>query len=261
MRSLEAALDHLPDIQQRVQNKRVAVFLDYDGTLTPIVARPELAVLSEEMRQTIIALSHRCTVAIISGRARPDVEKMVQIEGLYYAGSHGFDIKGPGLELVPPEIRPILPKIAHAYEELVAATRDISGCLVENKTYALAVHFRLCDPAVVPNLEALVDAIVAKEASLRKTGGKMIFEIRANLPWDKGRALDYFLSALHLSGSEVLPFYFGDDETDEDAFRAIATKGIGILVSESAQDSAASYRLRNVAEVQSFLDLLATWLA
>lgn len=260
MKSLEPALEHLPEIQQRVRKKRVAVFLDYDGTLTPIVARPELAVLSEEMRRSIVQLSRRCIVAIISGRARPDVEKMVQIEGLYYAGSHGFDIKGPDLALVPPEVRPILPKIADAYEELRSATRDISGCLVENKTYALAVHFRLCDPTVVPKLEALVDAIVAKEPTLRKTGGKMIFEIRANLPWDKGRALDYFLSALHLSGAEVLPFYFGDDETDEDAFRAIATKGIGILVGESAQDSAASYRLRDVAEVQRFLDLLATWL-
>ena len=65
--------------------------------MTPIVARPELAVLSEAMRRTLRALAARCPVAIVSGRDRSDVQSLVGIEGLIYAGSHGFDIAGRGL--------------------------------------------------------------------------------------------------------------------------------------------------------------------
>lgn len=260
MTPLRHALSHLEAIQARLRSQQVAVFLDYDGTLSPIVARPELAVLSVGMRQTIVALAKKCPVAIISGRSRPDVEAMVKIPGLTYAGSHGFDIKGPGLEMIPAEVQVLLPKIAEAYEELVAGTKGIEGCLVENKTYALAVHYRLVDPKVVPQIEALVDEVVGREAGLKKTGGKMIFEIRANLPWDKGKALEHVLAALGLQGSEVLPFYLGDDETDEDAFRAIKKQGIGILVAEAPQASAARYYLKDVAEVEQFLGQLSHWI-
>ncbi|MDX1386179.1 MAG: trehalose-phosphatase [bacterium] len=261
MKKLKSALEEQEQIKKRLIGKKVAVFLDYDGTLTPIVSRPELAILSQNMRQTIHNLSKVCPVAIISGRARGDVEKMVGLPELFYAGSHGFDIRGPGVAMTPPEVEPILPKIEQASRYLKKATQAIEGCLVENKKYALAVHFRLCADEDIPVIEQLVDQVVTEEPNLRKTGGKKIFEIRANFPWDKGKALNYFLEVLDLSGTNILPFYLGDDETDEDAFIAIKDSGIGILVEEETKNSNASYGLRNVEEVQRFLNKLAEWLS
>jgi len=71
------------------------VFLDYDGTLTPIVSDPDAAILSDQMRSAVGKLAERATVAIVSGRAREKLRNFVQIPELYYAGSHGFDIDGP----------------------------------------------------------------------------------------------------------------------------------------------------------------------
>ena len=72
------------------------VFLDYDGTLTPIVSDPDAATLSDHMRDAVGKLSDKATVAIVSGRAREKLRNFVQLPELYYAGSHGFDIDGPG---------------------------------------------------------------------------------------------------------------------------------------------------------------------
>ena len=72
------------------------MFLDYDGTLTPIVSDPDAATLSDHMRDAVGKLSDRATVAIVSGRAREKLRNFVQLPELYYAGSHGFDIDGPG---------------------------------------------------------------------------------------------------------------------------------------------------------------------
>ena len=83
------ALEHLEEIVGRLRGQRPAVFLDYDGTLTPIVARPELAVLSAEVRSAVRALAGCCFVAVVSGRDRRDVERLVDLDGIVYAGSHG----------------------------------------------------------------------------------------------------------------------------------------------------------------------------
>ena len=74
----------------------LAVFTDYDGTLTPIVSDPDAATLSDHMRDAVGKLSDKATVAIVSGRAREKLRNFVQLPELYYAGSHGFDIDGPG---------------------------------------------------------------------------------------------------------------------------------------------------------------------
>ena len=80
----------------RAGRRQLVVFLDYDGTLTPIVSDPDAATLSDHMRDAVGKLSDKATVAIVSGRAREKLRNFVQLPELYYAGSHGFDIDGPG---------------------------------------------------------------------------------------------------------------------------------------------------------------------
>ena len=92
--ALPLGLEHRRDIFCQIDGKSVVVFLDYDGTLTPIVDRPELATLPEHTRETLRELAKHCTVGIISGRDRVNVQQMVNVDSLIYAGSHGFDISG-----------------------------------------------------------------------------------------------------------------------------------------------------------------------
>src|SRR6478752_5155364 len=91
---IPSALEHIQEIGRR--GDRLAVFLDYDGTLAPIVSHPEEASLSESMRRTLRSLAARLPVAILSGRDLADVRGRVLVDGIVYAGSHGFDIAGAG---------------------------------------------------------------------------------------------------------------------------------------------------------------------
>ena len=252
------ALEQYAQIERELSARRAAVFLDYGGTLTPIVERPDLAVLSEAMRATVKALAGRCTVAIVSGRNRADVKRLVGLDELVYAGSHGFDIAGPdGLELQHEQGEAFAAVVDRAAERLREAVAPIEGALVEPKRFAVAVHYRQVAEAEVAMVEAAVDQLLAETPDLRKTLGKKVFELRPRFDWDKGKAVSWLLEALGLHGPDVLPFYLGDDTTDEDAFVALAERGIGILVGCSARETAARYVLDRPADVQRFLRKLA----
>lgn len=260
IQDLPSAVDRAEEIARRLSGRTPVVFLDYDGTLTPIVDDPRAATLPEPTREAIRALAAVVTVAIVSGRDLADVRAMVGVDGLAYAGSHGFDIvqpDGTGHEHAPET----LPALDEAQAELEQAVADVPGALVERKRFAIAVHFRRVDRARVGELEQAVDRVVdAAGGALRKTGGKEIFEVRPAVPWDKGRALTWILTTLGLDRPDVLPLYVGDDVTDEDAFRAIADEGIGIVVSgeDDARSTAAHYRLDSPDAVRELLAELAT---
>src|SRR5713101_3770575 len=138
---IPSALDRLDKIVAPPRGKRFAVFLDYDGTLTPIVDHPEDAWLSDSMRQVLRELAARVPVAILSGRDLDDVRRRVDLDGIVYAGSHGFDIAGPrGLrKQVATEC---LPKLDIAEKELHEALDGIPGARVERKHFSIAVHYR-----------------------------------------------------------------------------------------------------------------------
>jgi len=215
-------------ILEAAGKRRLAIFLDYDGTLTPIVERPEDAVLAEETRAVLRRLAQRHTVAIVSGRDLKDVRARVGIDALHYAGSHGFDIAGPGGSRVHEAARAAEPRLAAAADELVRDTATLPGVQVERKRFAIAVHYRRARDADRDAVQAAVDRALAHHAGLRKTGGKKVFELRPDVDWDKGRAVLWLLRALDLEAA--LPVYIGDDDTDEDAFRALGGRGIGIVV-------------------------------
>ena len=168
--ALPNALVRAAEFRARLTRKRPAVFLDYDGTLTPIVDRPELAVLSENMRAVVQDLAERCPVAIVSGRDRADVERLVALDGLVYAGSHGFDIAGPGgLRKEHERAAAFLPALDRAEERLRREVAGIDGALVERKKFAIAVHYRLVADDQVARVESAVAAIAAEITDLRRT--------------------------------------------------------------------------------------------
>ena len=251
---LPSALDPDTDLARQLETKRPAVFLDYDGTLTPIVARPELAILDEAVRRTLVALAEHCSVAIVSGRDRADVQRLVGLDNLIYAGSHGFDIRGPGWQ--SERGAAFLPDLDGAEAELRQSLAHFRGALLERKTYSFAVHVRSLPPDAALAVEAAVDATLSRHPRLRKGTGKMVFEVLPRLDWHKGKAILHILDTLRLPAAGVLPVYIGDDRTDEDAFTALVGRGVGILVNEAPRQTAADYTLRDPDEVHRFLQRL-----
>ena len=251
---LPSALMAKREIAVRLAGKELALFLDYDGTLTPIVSQPEYALLADDMRAVLKRLASLCTVAIMSGRDRGDVERLVGLPELIYAGSHGFDIAGPrGLRLEYAGGVDRLPDLDAAEGELEPFVVSVSGARVERKRFAIAVHYRNLDESDVPRVAAGVRAVLARHKRLRMSGGKKVFELRPDIDWDKGRAVMWLLEALGLGPEGVIPMYVGDDVTDEDAFRALYGRGIGVVVGEPPYPSRATYSLRDTDEVQRFL--------
>jgi trehalose-phosphatase len=198
---LPSALERWDEIALRLAGRRPVLFLDYDGTLSPIAPRPELAVLPEPTREAVVRLAERGPVAILSGRGRDDVAALVGLENVFYAGSHGFDISGPPLaEGGPPLRHEVGAGIPDRVERAAAALRrelaGIPGVLVEPKRFAVAVHYRLVEDADLPRVEQAVDRVLAGAEGLRKAPGKKVFELRPDLDWDKGSALLWLLRAL-----------------------------------------------------------------
>jgi alpha,alpha-trehalase len=250
---IPSALEHVQEIAQ--SGDRLAVFLDYDGTLTPIVSHPEDAWLSDSMRETLRSLAGRVPVAILSGRDLDDVRGRVLVDGIVYAGSHGFDIAGAG-GLRRELGAAYLPVLDTAEMELREALDDIPDAQLERKHFSVAAHYRNVNENDAFRVALAVDAVAARRRELRRIDGKKVYELLPRIEWDKGKAVMWLLEALGLERENVRPIYIGDDSTDEDAFRALEERGIGILVSEQSQPTAAHYSLKDPAEVERFLRAL-----
>jgi alpha,alpha-trehalase len=234
--------------------KKIAFFLDYDGTLTPIVSRPELAVISRTMQDTVKKLSAIHTTVIVSGRMREDAEKLVGIEGLIYAGSHGFDIKGPQVSMVEPRAQTAIALVSQAVERLKKELAGAAGVIVEEKKFSTAVHYRLAEEKMVPKIKALVLKLVKEFKSLRLMEGKKVFELLPAIDWNKGKAVRWVMDALGISWEDFSVVYIGDDTTDEDAFRVVSTRGTGVLVSQEPKISAADFVLASPEEVRRLFE-------
>lgn len=178
---------------------------------------------------------------------------MISCGALY---SHGLDIAGPENSAVEcKKFEKYVEEFKEGAEILTKALVDIPGAWVENNHLSLSVHYRASLTADIPKVEMIVDDFIASDAgkNMRKSQGKMVFELKLDTNWNKGTshcpmhdkifltrqksgaALMYILEALRFVDDEnVIPFYIGDDITDEDAFRAIADlqRGVSILVSE-----------------------------
>lgn len=258
---LPSALKSVKEILRMAEGRSLAVFLDYDGTLAPIVEDPQKALMSDSMRSVLSRLAARYTLAVISGRDLKDVREKVGVEGIIYAGSHGFDIAGPEKDrLELQQGKDFLPALDRAEWFLKTGLEKIAGAAVERKRFSIAVHYRNIRRGSFGAVKLLVDTVAHDVPELRKSKGKKIFELRPNINWHKGKALLWILDALEPGGPAALPVYIGDDVTDEDAFKVLKDRGIGIIVAEAPRATAAAFRLKSPDEVEVFLGELASGL-
>ena len=266
---LPHALRDSEQFAQRLDSRRLAVFLDYDGTLTPIVDRPQDAVISDSMRDAVRRLAERATVCVVSGRDRPVIDQWMGIDGLVVAGSHGFDIGGHRDGTVRHDaVTGIEDLLSTVTDRLNAEVGSIAGAVIEPKRFSVAVHYRLVTPTQRPSVTAVVDTLLDEYPDqLKVTPGKMVYEIQPKVDWDKGKAVQYLRRALGVEGKEFVALYLGDDITDEDAFTALKESdnapGIGVIVADlrdpeqADRATAADFVLESTAEVQQFLNALA----
>lgn len=267
-----SALDMFEQIIKASKGKQIVMFLDYDGTLSPIVEDPDRAFMSDAMRRTVRKLARYFPTAIVSGRCRDKVYNFVRLAELYYAGSHGMDIKGPAKgskkylkgsqSVLFQPASEFLPMIDEVYKRLLEKTKSILGANVEHNKFCLSVHFRCVDEKKWSELAHEVRSVLKEYPKLRLTQGRKVLEIRPTIKWDKGKALEFLLDTLGMSNcTDVFPIYIGDDRTDEDAFKVLRDRGqgFGILVSKIAKETNASYYLQEPSEVMDFLQRLVRW--
>jgi trehalose-phosphatase len=255
---LPSAFAKMDELREKLKGKKPAVFLDYDGCLSPIVKDPDKAILTDEMRAVLQQLADTCKVAVVSGRDRQNVKNLVQLDSLYYAGSHGFDITGPNdMQAEPGDAHQALLALDKAEEELKERLIDLEGALVERKRYAIAVHYRNVEEPLVDIVKKAVDDIVNAHEGLKKGFGKKVLELKPNIDWHKGKAVLWLMNELGLDLENTVPIYIGDDITDEDAFASLQGIGISVLVGEHDDKTAAEYSLEDVDEVKQFLSDLS----
>ncbi len=232
----------------------IFLMFDFDGTLTPIVKRPDDAGLSKSVRGKLSHLADFCPVAVISGRSLEDLKARVGLDRIYYSGNHGYEIEGRDIDFVKEEASNARNAIENILEGVRRRINFTDRVIFEDKGYTAVVHYRLVgDESEIEKIEQ----IVKEEASpyndqVELSHGKKIFEFGPNLDWDKGKAVSFLISSVPLE-EDTMPIYFGDDITDEYAFNTLKDEGLGVLVSEERRESAADFRLNDVDEVEELL--------
>lgn len=260
---MEYLFSHWDKLKNRLSDKFIFLFLDYDGTLTPIVETPDKAVISKERKDLLdkLSTSPHCRVAIISGRSLGDIKALVGLKDIIYAANHGLEIEGPKIKFesqVSPRLRSI---IRHIYEDAVSKFSKIKGVLIEDKGLTISVHYRLVDQKDIQEFlrifNEITDPYIVRD-KININSGKKVYEIKPPVKWDKGKVVLWLLVRQQfISGeNEVLPVYIGDDVTDEDAFKVLKKKGLTIFVGEQAS-SKAQYYLKTTEEVTEFLRLIS----
>ncbi|CAL9095226.1 unnamed protein product [Musa textilis] len=263
-----SALNKFEQIMSASKGKQIVMFMDYDGTLSPIVDDPDSAFMSDAMREAVRDVARYFPTAIVSGRCLDKVINFVRLADLYYAGSHGMDIKGPTrprhakARAKPVLFQPaseFLPMIDAVYKALFERTKSTPGARVENNKFCVSVHFRCVDEKSWSSLFEQVRSVLKAYPKLRLTQGRKVLEIRPTIKWDKGKALEFLLESLGFADCKnIMPVYIGDDRTDEDAFKVLRDRGqgFGILVSKFPKETNATYSLQEPSEASAHGPLL-----
>ncbi len=235
----------------------LSLFLDFDGTLTPIAGHPADAHLSVSMRDILVALNQYYPVAIISGRGLNDLKERVAVQGLTYVGNHGMEISSGDFSFVY-DIGPVETAALGAIAgKLARLSASHDGTVLEKKGLTLSIHYRLLKSARKPAFLKKVASILRPynlKGLIRITRGKEVVEVRPTVSWNKGSAVEWLMERRRFAGT--VPLCVGDDETDEDAFKAIEGRGLSIFVGKRA--STADLYLANQSEVEPMLAFLAT---
>ena len=248
-----------PRLQRQVQSARhVCLFLDFDGTLAPLVKHPSTARMPDRARALLKQLRNtpRVSVGIVSGRRLQDLKRCVRVRGLSYVGNHGLEAEGPYGRYLHPAARRSRPLLKQLARKLRRAVELIPHAWVEDKELTLSVHYRQVSakhrPVLRRDFRKAMQPYEDKR-HVRVCRGKAVWEIRPEVRWHKGLAIRWVLRRMHANRS-TLVICLGDDRTDEDAFHTVnRLHGVSIHVGKGRTGTAATYRLRDAPAVSNWL--------
>jgi trehalose-phosphatase len=245
-----------------------AVLCDLDGTLAPIVARPELVAVPDAARDALRRIADRYALcAVVSGRRPETAREIVGLDGIAYAGNHGFELLEPGAaEPIPSPALIGREREARAFAEgLDLAELERGGVRFEDKGPIVALHWRGADDEAAAEARAGEVAADAEAAGLHTHRGRMVVEIRPDVRIDKGVAIAALLERHPVRAA----LYAGDDRTDLDGFSALralreaghlaAIVRVGVVSEEGPAEIAerADVTVRGTAELVDLLRALA----
>jgi trehalose 6-phosphate phosphatase len=238
------------EIGRRIRSaKDVRLYLDFDGTLAGYRPRPDQVKLREKTRSALSRLANhrRVHVAIVSGRRRGELAKLLRAPSVEFLGLYGWeDVDKVSLSLRTQA------SLSDARKLIAGIAREMPGIFIEDKGISVAVHFRDASQAVERRAHEQLRKIVRRfRADLHVIGSKNVWDVTPKEVRGKGAAMRNALKGLR---KPFLAIYAGDDVTDEPAFQVVS-KGISVLVGEPRKTHA-RYGLRDPQEVYAFLRLL-----
>lgn len=229
----------------------VALFLDFDGTVSPIVASPALAEIDSGIRSLIEDLAKRedVYVAVVSGREISDVRARTGVGGVIYAGNHGLEIETDTVCFREPQAEHLRLELHHLVLQLQLALSGTPGIEIEKKGLSASVHYRQVNEELHSWVKATVQQTIHRSRSFTTASGKMVLDVRPSVEWHKGHAVRWILERILPGGA--FPIYVGDDTTDEDAF-CLLSEALTIRVGPTPE-TCAKYWIPDVAAVRTFL--------
>ncbi len=249
--------EHLDALTARIRGAdHVLLFCDFDGTLTPFKRNPADCFLEPSVADALAALAalKRFSVGIVSGRPLSDLRPRVGLPALAYAGNHGLEIRAPGFSFRLPQAVEMAGELDRIVLELQSSLAELPGTWVEHKELTASVHFRQAWEDSEPGAAARIGELAARAVGaapfvLRE--GDMVLDIRPDVDWHKGSAIDWLSERLTPPGAQPLVIYLGDDRTDEDAFACIQS-GVTIRIGDP-RPTLARYTLAAPRQVRDFL--------
>ena len=243
-----------PRLRRKLRAKQRVLLTDFDGTLSPIARNPSGAKLSPRVKQSLLRIARRDPLGVITGRTLRDIRGRIGIRGIWYAGSHGYEICSPGgtkiLRLSARE-KQLVAKVTRAVK------RGLTGLprlVIEAKPAMIAIHYRRASRDVRKKARSVVQRVASRNPGVEMLHGKKVWDLAPRRPSHragKWSAVDYILKKVtQATKRPAFLAYVGDDTTDEQVFRHM--RGLSIVVGRRKK-TAARYFLRSPGDVAQFL--------
>lgn len=240
--------EHLPSVDLGHD----AIFLDVDGTLVDIARSPKHVHVSSELRSSLAAIASNAdsALALVSGRTVESVDALFAPWRTATIGCHGAQMRRSANAVTDTRVAPLPDAVRSAFSDMVKLFPRVE---FEDKTFALAFHYRQAPELRGPLLEHLLARVAAFEADYVMMSGKSVFEIRPK-SCTKGEALRELMGGPPFAGRR--PIFFGDDTTDEYAFAILPEFG-GIGVSVGRAVASVEFTVPSPRHVRHWLSALA----
>ncbi|MDB6154503.1 MAG: otsB [Chthoniobacteraceae bacterium] len=243
-------MERWPEIEAHIMARpRLLLAVGFDRMLSPTAGRADE--ITEGIRSLLAKFraSSRTNLAFISGRPLREIRTHVGLEGVFYAGNHGMEVRGPGLVSYDGLAVSCRSDLVDALVLLKKCTKRLQGVLVEDRSLTVSVYWQQSDSCEGTAVRELMEVIVKNHPQLTVVSRPGMWEVRPRTAWNKSHAIQQILANLHLTPADTI--YIGDEFTDEDSF-ALLPSGLTFCIRTTLK-TAARYRFHDPSEIGAFL--------